>query len=268
MASIGFFIVLGDLMFTVVITIINTIVRNSGGVDDVGYFQACMQVTQSSLNIVLLAMAADYFPRLSKLQGNISETQKILSQQGEAATLLCTPIIIGMISLTPLVIRILLSEQFLVVHETLIWFLLATLFRLPIWANKYVILANGKTKLFVTLEAINSALLLLCYYGGYSIFGIRGLAWGFILQQLIYTFIQCSVCSIKLKVSFESYFWKTLCISAIPALAVVGIYYLSFSTFIQYTLYVVILAVSSIYCLNLMNKRSGVLLKIKNRIVK
>lgn len=268
MASMGFFIVMGDLMFTIVITCINTVIRNSGGVTDVGYFQSCMQVTQSSLNIVLLAMAADYFPRLSKIQGNINETQKVLSQQGEVATLLCCPIIVGMIIFAPLIIHILLSDEFIVIHETLVWFILATVFRLPIWANKYVVLANGKTKLFVFLELINSLLLFVFYYIGYNLFGLKGMAWGFIFQQIIYTVIQCTICYKKIHISFEIYFWKTLFIAAIPAFLVMSIFYMSISNWSRYFLYAAIFVFSIMYSLLVMNKRSNffriILNKIKN----
>lgn len=268
MVSIGFFIVLGDLMFTIVITSINTIIRDTGSIDDVGYFQACMQVTQSSINIVLLAMAADYYPRLSKLQGNFRETINVLSQQGEAAILLCIPIIIGMISFAPIVICILLSKEFLLIHETLIWFLLATLVRIPIWANKYVILANGKTKIYIFLETINSILLWGCYYEGYLLFGLRGLAWGFIIQQVIYSFIQCTICNRILHISFDAYFWKTLAFVSIPTIFVVSINYLSIPQWIHYCLNIIILFISTYCSLFIMNKRSGIMSKILIRFKK
>ena len=269
MASMGVLIVLGDVMYVTVITTINAIVRNQGGIEQVGFFQACTQITHNSLNIILIAMAADYFPKLSKIQGRVQETNTVLSQQGEAAVLLCTPLIVGMICFSALVIRILLTGEFMQIQEALIWFFISTICRLPIWANKYVILANGKNKFYVILEIINSSTLFLGYFIGYYYWGLLGLAYGFIVQQIIFMLLQLYLCKKVLDVTFSILYWKTLLYCTSLSVIAMLVYYLHLNSYISIGINLGIVCIATVYCLNTLNKRTGavesIIKKIKNK---
>lgn len=207
MALLGFYIMLGDILFTVIISIVNIYIRNTGGVSDVGLFQACMQITNSSINIVLVAMAADYFPRLANCQGNKKESRLIASQQTEIAVLLSTPIIVSLIIFAPTVINILLSNDFISIRSAISWFILATIFRLPSWSLNYYILANGKTKLYILFVLINTLTLLISYCTGYYIGGIKGMGIAYIIQLSLYTIIQNIIIRIIFNIYLNKQFW-------------------------------------------------------------
>ncbi len=264
MASIGFFIVLGDLIFVSVITAVNTFIRTKGGVDDVGYFQACMQITQSSINIILLAMAADYYPRLSNLQGNSKETSMVASQQTEVATLLCAPILITLIIFIPLVIKILLSNDFMCITRAISWFLIGSIFRLPSWAMNFVVLANGKTRLYVLFVIINNLILLPLYCIGYSIYGVEGIGLSYILLMIIYTIIQNIIVKRTLGVALENAFWKVYIIGILLTVLASSVVVLD-NLIIKATISIVLLVLSFSYSINFLNKKTGIMNKIRNK---
>ena len=262
---IGFFIVLGDLIFVSVITAVNTYIRSKGGVEDVGYFQACMQITQSSINIVLMSMAADYYPRLSGLQGKSKETSIVASQQAEIATLLCTPVVCSLIVFAPLVIKILLTSDFIVVKEAICWFIVGSIFRLPSWAMNFVVLANGKTKLYVALILTNNILLFPLYCIGYYYGGLIGLGLSFLCLTILYSIIQNIVIKRVLNVSFSVEFWKTYSIGVI--LSLMSMFsLLNANPIIKCIIVVVILTCAFLYAFYYLERKTAFVSKVFAKI--
>lgn len=265
MASIGFFIVLGDLIFVGVITAVNAFIRSRGGVEDVGYFQACMQITQSSINVVLLAMAADYYPRLSKLQGNTKEQSNVASQQTEVATLLCTPVLISLIVFIPIVIKILLSDDFLCIEQAISWFLIGSIFRLPSWAMNFVVLANGKTRLYVLFVVLNNMMLLPLYCTGYTLYGIEGIGLSYIVLMVVYTIIQNIIVKNKVGVQFNKSFWGVYAIGV--TLTVLAFFVIITNTItLKIIISALLLLLSYVFSIKQLNKKTGFIKKIKNKI--
>lgn len=265
MVSIGFFIVLGDLIFVGAITLVNTFIRTRGGLEDVGYFQACMQLTQSSLNIVLIAMAADYFPRLSKMQDNPREMGNIATQQSEIAVLLCTPIIVGMIAFAPLVIKILLSNEFMVIESALCLFFVGTVFRIPTWAMNYVVLAKGQTKLYVSLVTIFNILLLLVYIAGYYYFGLKGIAIGYIIITGVYAIIQNTILGKKLNIRLGTSFWRLYVIGVVLSVAAITPLLLQNSV-LKFSSNAILLIIAIGFAVYHMNKKTSIIEKVKQKI--
>lgn len=266
MASIGFFIVLGDLIFVSVITAVNTFIRTRGGVEDVGYFQACMQITQSSVNIILLAMAADYYPRLSSIQGKIKETNIVASQQTEVATLLCVPVLITLIVFIPIVIRILLSSDFLCIDKAISWFLIGSIFKLPSWAMNYVVLANGKTKLYVLFVIMNNIVLLPLFCLGYVFDGIEGIGLSYILLMIIYTIIQNIIVKKTFGVSFENSFWK-IYLTGVLLTTLTVFEFLLENIVLKVVISVILIATSYTLSILLLNKKTGFVDKLMQKIL-
>lgn len=267
MASIGFFIVLGDLIFVGAITLVNAFIRTRGCIEEVGYFQACIQLTQSSLNIVLIAMAADYYPRLSKVQNNPSEMGNIATQQSEIAILLCTPIIVGMIVFAPLVINILLSSDFIVMESALCLFFVGTVFRIPTWAMNFVVLAKGQTRLYVSLVTIFNILLLILYIAGYYLFGLEGIAIGYITLTGVYSIIQNTILNKKLNIRLASSFWKLYVIGIILSLAAVGPLLITNSVF-KMLANATLLIIAICFAIYYMNKKTSLIEKFKKKFIR
>lgn len=265
MASIGFFVVLGDLIFVCVITAVNAYIRQNGGLEDVGYFQSCNQVTLSSINLVLVAMAADYYPRLSKLQGDAAKTSEVVTQQTEVAVLLCTPLIVSLIVFSPLVIRILLSSDFLCIQKAICLFFLGSIVKLPSWAMNFVVLANGKTKLYTLLVVINNAMLLPLYCVGYDLNGVSGIGFFYIIVLFFYTIVQMFVVNHFFKVKIQGRFWKEFFVSV---LWVVGVFFIEYidDMYISMMLKFFFLVSALVYSFFLLNKRACFFDKLKNRL--
>lgn len=265
MVSIGFFIVLGDLLFVGIISVVNAFIRNRGGIEDVGYFQACFQIAQSSINVVLVAMAADYYPKLSKLHDNICGLSTAVTQQLEIAVCLCVPIVVCLIVFSPLVIQILLSPDFLCVQYAISLFLSGAIFRLPYWALNFVVLAKADTKLYVTIVAIsNICILFPTFCLGYYAWGIEGIAYAYICLIIVNGLIEYLIVRRKYGIKLASSFMRIYMIGClIVAAALVSSNIQSNMANVLFG--GVVLVVSCIYSIKILNTKVDIIAKIRNK---
>jgi PST family polysaccharide transporter len=112
------------------------------GLASAGLYHASWAITWVNLSLVLNAMAADYFPRVSKVAHEPRSMSEILNQQVHVALLLAGPALALVSVLAPLVLTILYSGAFSGSALLLRLLLVAGVLRMPIWALGYVLLAR------------------------------------------------------------------------------------------------------------------------------
>ncbi|MCG6188447.1 oligosaccharide flippase family protein [Maribellus maritimus] len=183
MASLGIMLVIAGFAETLAMYLVNIFIRNAGNIEDVGLFQAGMQITNVSISLVYTAMAGDYFPRLSAICHRTGEMNKLVNQQAVIAALISTPILMMMITFVSLLIQVFLSKSFLPVSNFIHWILLAAVFRASTWTIHYIILAKGDSKLFLKLVLLTNSLQLMFYIGGYKVYGLMGLGLGYLVTM-------------------------------------------------------------------------------------
>ena len=123
MASLGSMLVLASVVHTAIAYLTNLFIRNYGDLADVGFYQAGMAITTISIDMVYNAMAGDFYPRLSAVCNDRNKSNDLINQQAEVATLVCTPILVCMIAFVPLLIRLFLSSEFLIIESFIHWIL-------------------------------------------------------------------------------------------------------------------------------------------------
>ncbi len=133
MAKLGFFIVVNGFIATIALYIIRKLIMNHLGLNFVGLFQAVWTISTIYINILLHAMLADYYPRLSVIHSDNNAANKLINEQLEITLLIGTPMLAGMIVFAPLVINILYSSSFTAAIPMLRWQLAASFLTLVSW---------------------------------------------------------------------------------------------------------------------------------------
>ncbi|MEB3373265.1 oligosaccharide flippase family protein [Bacteroides sp. CR5/BHMF/2] len=90
---------------------------------DVGLFQAGLSISSMSINMVFVAIANDYFPKLSKDCDNKIDMNATVNSQMFVATLLIAPILAFMIVFSSLLIKMFLSSDFFEIETFIHWIL-------------------------------------------------------------------------------------------------------------------------------------------------
>ena len=106
--TLGLAIMLGQLLANGAQLAARGLIIQRLGLPELGLFQAAWTISGTYLGVVLQAMAADYYPRLSEAIHEPDAAVQIVNEQTEVALLLGAPIILAALGLAPLGLAIFL----------------------------------------------------------------------------------------------------------------------------------------------------------------
>jgi len=184
--GLGLVLMAGSLIGTFTNYLINLFVRSFGSVDNVGLYQAANSITNQYVGVVFSAMSLDFFPRLTAIAGDNVKMRGVVNRQTEIVSLILTPLVIGLILTSPVIIRLLLTESFMSVMPLMRWFGFGILLKGLNYPMGYIAFAKDNKRLFFWLEgvfgnALNLALSCVAYY----FFGLIGLGMSLVASSLI-----------------------------------------------------------------------------------
>ena len=165
-------------------------ISNYGKIEDVGLYSAAQTITMSYTGMIFSAMGTDYYPRLSSAFNKSENWQEIVKQQTELILLIIVPIMLLVISTAPLLIRVLLSLEFVESIDYVVAASFGVFIKAPVWALGYIIISSGKKRLFLSIQLIIIVIQLILSVVGYRYQGLLGLGLGFSLSYLISLLLQ------------------------------------------------------------------------------
>ncbi len=264
MASLGSMMMLATVVQTTISYITNLFIRNYGDLADVGLYQAGMMITALSIDMVYNAMAGDFYPRLSAICHDREKANVFINQQAEIATLICTPILLCLIAFIPMLIRLFLSAEFLVIGSFIHWIILAVAFRAMSYTVYYMILAKGNTKACFMFALVINGTLLLFNPLGYYWLGLKGLGIAYLLMMIIYTWSIVWYVSSKYGIEYRFSFVELQVKSILLSVLVLSVSVLLPKTISYIVNLLIIIPVCFVYFKKL-DDRTGLVTAIKNR---
>lgn len=182
---LGFLLMANSLIHALVLYLINIFIKANGSTYDVGLYQAANSITDQYSGMVFTAMAMDYFPRLSKVISDNDKMREVVNRQTEIVSLIIAPAAALLILTAPIVIRILLTSEFLPVTSLMRWMGLGVLFRALMVPLGYIAFAKGNKRLFFWFEGILCNFMTLAYSClFYHFFGLEGLGYALVADNV------------------------------------------------------------------------------------
>jgi PST family polysaccharide transporter len=115
-----------------------------------GYLQGCLAVASVYLGFVLTALGAEYYPRISALEGDSELSNRAVNEQVRIVLTLAAPVIVWMIVCAPVLLRILYNPEFQAAATLLRLLLVGDVFKLVGWCIGFLLLARqAKIKFFI-----------------------------------------------------------------------------------------------------------------------
>ena len=185
MAKLGFFIVVNGFVATLAMYAIRSLIRSHNGLDSVGYFQAVWAISTMYINILLNAMLADYFPRLTMIHHDNVASNKLINEQLEMTLLFGAPMLMGMVVFAPLAIKILYSSSFYAAVPILKWQMTASFFTLISWPLGVLYLSKNKGWFAIISESIKQLVYITIVFLGWRFWGFETLGIGFLVANCI-----------------------------------------------------------------------------------
>lgn len=183
---LGFFMMLAALLGNLTNYAINASIRLLGSESDVGLYSASTSITSQYVGLVFAAMATDYFPRLSSLKTDPAAVKRLIRQQMELVLLIVTPLVAALIVTAPLLIRILLTEDFLPLTGVVRLTGLAIICKAACFPLDYVSMAYGRKRYFFWMEGVwCNAKTFVMIVAFYHFWGIEGIGYGTLASGLV-----------------------------------------------------------------------------------
>lgn len=186
------FLMLGITMMVAVILgmivtyALNIVIRHYGTISDIGLFQAANAIVNQYVGMVFAAMATDYYPHLSSIIHDRKSSSELVNQQGEIVLLLVVPLSVLIIVSAPLIIKILLTDEFYPVLEIIRYMGLGVILKAACFPLGYLSIAHGDRKFYFGMEGIWTNLKWIILFGClYITWGFKGLGWAVTINSFI-----------------------------------------------------------------------------------
>lgn len=203
MIKIGLLVTLSGLLYTLWTNVLNIFINKLNGPDDVGLYQAGWMITNQSVGLIFTAMGVDYYPRLAAINSNNKKITVQVNQQSEIMLLIIGVLISLLLVFVPFIIKILLTDSFLVISNFIRLTALGILFKAIHWCLGYVILAKGDTRLYMVSEFLGISMMFLFYITGYYFSGVDGIGYAYILSYVFFLVIYYSILKRKYEFTFS-----------------------------------------------------------------
>ena len=267
MLVMGISMSLSGIFSSVVAYAIRGYIQGSGGVEQVGLFQAGFAIMTTYVGMVMNAIATDYYPRLAAINKDNEKCREAVSQQGEIGLMILAPMLTCCLVFMPVVLKILYSDSFLAANEYISWACLGMMLRLAAWVISYLFVAKAESKLFLKLELSANIYYLIFSLVGYHFWGLTGLGIAFAMEYVVY-FIQCYLIARKCYAfRFSNSFIKCYGIQLLLVIACLVVV-MAFDGWMKYTFGSVIIALSCYLGLKGLNQRINLLGFVKNKIAR
>lgn len=254
MLRMGFMISLSGLLTVGASYIVRIFISRTGGVEQVGLYNAGFAIINTYVGLVFTAMATDYYPRLSAVAHDNRLCKQTINQQAEIAILILAPILVVFLTFINWVVILLYSRQFIAVNGMIYWAALGMFFKAASWSIAFIFLAKGSSKLFFWNELITNIYLLGFNLLGYHYWGLNGLGISFALAYLIYLIQVYSISKKIFAFAFRPELIRVFCIQF--TLAIIGflsVNYLSKPN--TYIFGIMLIIASSLFSLRELDKR-------------
>lgn len=229
MAQLGIVLSFTSFLTAGVAFVVNAYITRTGSFADVGLYNAGVTITTGYVGIVFTAMITDYFPRLTACIHDEVVWKQTVVQQAELVLLILTPILVLFITTAPLILRVLLTSEFLPVISYFNWAVPGIFLQGIIWALGVIIVAKGDMKLKFYSEITGQAVQLVATIAGYAYWGLQGLGIGLFASNVFGFVMMAMIARSRYKFSLSwdfvklSFFLATCCVAAC-----VGSFYLGF----------------------------------------
>ena len=186
LVATGAVLMASDAVGTAFQYVLNAFVRYSGGLGDVGMWQAANSLTLQYSGVVFAALAMDYLPRLAAVAHSDSRLNLVVNRQMEIVAWLAGPLGALLVLFAPLVVRLLLTSEFEPVVPLIRAMGVALTLKAVMYPMAYIVFAKDNRRVFFWLEGVFcNTLTVILAVAGYWLYGLIGLGLAQIADNVI-----------------------------------------------------------------------------------
>ena len=186
MAKLGAAFMLGGLATTATLLLVRSLITQELGLEAAGHFAAAWGITMTYVGVLLRAMAADYYPRLTEVINDRPAATQLMNDQAQLGLAIGGPVLLLLIGLAPWAVTLLYSAEFAPAVELLQWQAVGNVFKLAGWALAFSIVAAARSKTFFLMELSFNTVFLAMIWVLLPVLGLRVTAIAFLAGYVVY----------------------------------------------------------------------------------
>lgn len=159
--KLGFAFMSSGLMMTGAAYLIRVFIVQEINFEAAGLYQSAWTLGGLYIGLILQAMGADFYPRLTAVVNDHPACNRMVNEQAHVSLLLAGPGVLATLTFAPLAIVLFYSSKFAGAIELLRWLCLGMTLRVISWPMGFIIVAKNAQKLFFFSE-----LAWTCFYLG------------------------------------------------------------------------------------------------------
>jgi antigen flippase len=187
--KLGFAFMASMMMMTGAAYAVRLILLHKVGFEAAGLYQAAWALGGLYVGVILQAMGADFYPRLTAVAKDNIECNRIVNEQEQIGLLLTGPGVIGTLTFAPLVIALFYSSEFDAAVGILRWLCLGITLRVIIWPMGYIIIVKGEQSIFIFTELVWTVVNVGLSWLGLTYFGLNGVGIAFFGSYIVHGLI-------------------------------------------------------------------------------
>jgi O-antigen/teichoic acid export membrane protein len=122
------------------------------GFEAAGLYQSAWSLGSLYVGLILQAMGADFYPRLTAAAADNSECNRLVNEQSVVGMLLAGPGVLATLTFAPAAITVFYSGRFQAAVGVLRWICLGTALQVTTWPLGFITMAKGKQFFFFFSE--------------------------------------------------------------------------------------------------------------------
>lgn len=256
--SLGIIMMIAVIFGHVFVYSVNIIIRHYGSLADVGLYQAANSIINQYIGMVFAAMATDYYPHLSSVIMDKQQTKKLVHQQGEIVLYIIAPLAALIIITAPLIIKILLTEEFYPIIDIIRLMGLGVILKAACFPLGYLAMAKGDKKFYFAMDGVWTNLKGIVLFGGfYILWGFKGLGLAVLVNSFIDIFIIVLMNRWRYGITYNFRFNVKLFLLYFATAVILGFSYID-NTIMSYSLMIAIGVSLSFFCYKELDKRMDI----------
>lgn len=191
------------------------ILTHGSSLQTTGLFQAGDTLVSRYIGLIFTAIGMEFFPRLVTVGRSRTRTSLFVNHEITLLMLVVTPVALIFILGRSLIVTLLYTPEFYPILTFISLAVVGSVLKSMSWCMATCIIARGEGRVYLLTEGSDALISLLLLWGGFSLWGLAGIGWGYIVWNLSYTAVTWIVCRRRYGLRLSR---TTLSVSSVSAL--------------------------------------------------
>lgn len=168
---------------------VRTMLLRYEGLEAAGFYQASWTLGGLYVGMIMQAMGADFYPRLTGVAHDSVQSNRLVNEQAQVSLLLAGPGVLATLTFAPLMMIVFYSAEFGAATNVLRWICMGMALRVISWPIGYIIVARGDRTIFFLTELAWTAVNLGGSWLAVAYLGLDGAGMAFFAAYLFHVFL-------------------------------------------------------------------------------